>query len=116
MGYTPTVWQTGDIVTSEKLNKIENGIADAVGVLVVTMSGDSMTTDKTWQEIYDALAARKEVVLVMSVDTEEQKLEYRDRVISASYPDEQGGVNPYSITTQDGSVYVASADDYLSMA
>ena len=31
MAYTPTEWQSGDIVTSEKLNKIENGIAGAGG-------------------------------------------------------------------------------------
>lgn len=28
MSYTPTVWKTGDIVSSPKLNKIENAIAD----------------------------------------------------------------------------------------
>lgn len=27
--YIPTVWQTGDIITAEKLNKIEDGIAGA---------------------------------------------------------------------------------------
>lgn len=31
MAYTPTEWQSGDIVTSAKLNKIEQGIADAGG-------------------------------------------------------------------------------------
>lgn len=30
MAYTPTVWVKGDKVTSERLNKIENGIADKV--------------------------------------------------------------------------------------
>lgn len=28
MSYTPTTWKTGDTVSSTKLNKIENGIAD----------------------------------------------------------------------------------------
>ena len=28
MAYTPTEWQTGDIVTAEKLNKIEGGIEE----------------------------------------------------------------------------------------
>lgn len=27
MSYTPTVWQNGDVITAEKLNHIENGIA-----------------------------------------------------------------------------------------
>ena len=26
MSYTPTTWETGDTITSEKLNKIESGI------------------------------------------------------------------------------------------
>jgi hypothetical protein len=31
MSYTPTVWKSGDVISSEKLNKIENGI-EAVGI------------------------------------------------------------------------------------
>lgn len=31
MAYEPTVWKTGDIVSSERLNKIEEGIANAGG-------------------------------------------------------------------------------------
>lgn len=43
MAYTPTEWQSGDIVTSAKLNKIEQGIADASGgggVLIATLRAD----------------------------------------------------------------------------
>ena len=31
MSYTPTVWQTGDTITAEKLNKLENGVASGGG-------------------------------------------------------------------------------------
>lgn len=31
MAYEPTEWECGDVVTAEKLNKIENGIANADG-------------------------------------------------------------------------------------
>ena len=31
MAYTPTTWNNGDIITAEKLNKIENGVAQAGG-------------------------------------------------------------------------------------
>lgn len=55
--YVPTEWQTGDIVTSEKLNKIEQGVARA-GVLVCNMVVDedngAYRLDHTWQEIADA--------------------------------------------------------------
>lgn len=35
MAYTPTTWATGDIVTAEKLNKLERGVADAGGYPVI---------------------------------------------------------------------------------
>ena len=52
MSYTPTNWATGDVITAEKLNKLEQGVASGGGVLIVT--GTNGTLDKTWQEIYDA--------------------------------------------------------------
>ena len=71
MSYEPTVWQSGDIVTAEKLNKLENGVAGSgggagSGVMIVDVEfgepeeeGDQppSTLNKTWQEIYDAMAA-----------------------------------------------------------
>lgn len=53
MSYTPTVWKAGDTVTSTKLNKLENGIANN-GILVANINYDTQGLDKTWQEIYDA--------------------------------------------------------------
>lgn len=57
MAYTPTTWVTGDTVTATKLNKIENGIANAGSALIcnATNSGQNYVLDKTAQEIYDAL-------------------------------------------------------------
>lgn len=57
MSYTPNTWKSGDVVTSAKLNNIEQGIANASsGLLIVKASedGDTVTLDKTWQEIHDA--------------------------------------------------------------
>lgn len=53
MSYTPTEWKKGDKVTSAKLNKLEQGVADA-GVLVVNYDVATDALDKTWQEIADA--------------------------------------------------------------
>ena len=63
MAYTPTTWATGDVVTSEKLNKMETGINNN-GLFVVTFtlndydSGSAIsgsgTADKTMAEIYQA--------------------------------------------------------------
>lgn len=53
MSYEPTVWATGDVITSTKLNKLENGLAEASGggtgggVLVVNLTyEDTGTADK----------------------------------------------------------------------
>lgn len=62
MAYTPTEWKKGDIVTSEKLNKLENGVA-AGGVLVVSVDAETGALDKTYAEIVGAtLAVLKTVV------------------------------------------------------
>ena len=39
MAYTPTVWTSGDIVTSTKLNKLENGVANASAKELPAVSG-----------------------------------------------------------------------------
>ena len=56
MAYEPTVWKSGDVVTSAKLNNIENGIASAVlkANANIDQQTGAMTLDKTWQEILDA--------------------------------------------------------------
>lgn len=64
MSYTPTEWKTGDVITADKLNNIEQGIVDA-GVLVVTFSmPDPYTTtaDKTYEEIVSAIESGKAVI------------------------------------------------------
>ena len=55
MSYTPTNWKAGDTVTSAKLNKMEQGIADGMLVVrITTEDGATFTMDKTWQQIYNA--------------------------------------------------------------
>ena len=57
--YEPTNWKTGDVVTSAKLNKLEQGVANS-GVVVhitITQEGNTITytLDKTYRQIKDAL-------------------------------------------------------------
>lgn len=57
MAYTKNTWVTGDIVTSAKLNHMEDGIANAGGLVVAIDWDDTLETtilDKTWQEIHNA--------------------------------------------------------------
>lgn len=58
MPYTPTNWRTGDIVSSEKLNNIESGLAN-IGTAWFEVQRSSLqpyTLNKTAQEICDAVA------------------------------------------------------------
>lgn len=56
MSYTKQNWNSGDVITAEKLNKIENGVENSNSVLIIhRISGDGgYALDKTWKEIHDA--------------------------------------------------------------
>lgn len=58
MSYEKNTWNKGDVITANKLNHMEDGIADGGGMLIAhgTISGNTVTLDHTWQEINDALA------------------------------------------------------------
>ena len=70
MAYTPTEWNTGDIVTAEKLNKLEGGIVSASGSggsLIVNATLDqatmTVTLDKTTADLINAVNDRLSVIL-----------------------------------------------------
>lgn len=48
MGYIPTEWQTGDVITAEKLNKAEEGIAAASMKLVVIDANQKDASNKIY--------------------------------------------------------------------
>lgn len=60
MSYTPNTWKSGDVVTSAKLNKLEQGVANASGgssgggVLFVTV-GENNICDKSYNDIKTAI-------------------------------------------------------------
>ena len=54
MSYEPTTWKAGDTVTSAKLNKMEQGIANHNAVeIIIDYANTTITLNKTWQEIWD---------------------------------------------------------------
>ena len=58
--YEKQTWATGDVITEEKLNHMEDGISNAGGVMVV--NENDVTLDKTWKEIYDAYISGMKVL------------------------------------------------------
>lgn len=64
MNYEPTNWQSGDTVTAEKLNHIEQGIVGGGGVVVTAeYRQGEITYDVTAEEAYEALKSGKRVVV-----------------------------------------------------
>ena len=89
MAYTPTVWQAGDTVTVSKLNKIEQGIADAGSsggsisnndmiIPVFTKNGATYTCDMTFAEIATEVSNGKKLAgcVVAEVLNGQVSLEY----------------------------------------
>ena len=70
MAYEKQTWNTGDIITAEKLNHMEDGIngnTDSASGLVlhITQVGNTeMRLDKTYSEILSAMLSGTYVVLV----------------------------------------------------
>ena len=67
MAYEPTNWKDGDLVTSAKLNKIEQGIADAISSPYFIVGDDpnnSWKLNRTYKEVEDAFLAGKIPIFV----------------------------------------------------
>ena len=60
MAYTPNNWKDGDVITAEKMNKIEN----AVSPLIITLTGETTSNGQpyvnaTADDVLAALEAGK---------------------------------------------------------
>lgn len=79
MSYEPTNWKDGDLVTSAKLNKMEQGIANGVNFEVINMEmtlnqetfSYSFSLDKTAGEIIDILKSGKHILVISTPDMSE---------------------------------------------
>lgn len=89
MAYTPTEWQIGDVITAEKLNKAERGIAEASPVIVeITPTGESTASaNMTGSEVYRLLAGGYPVQFHIVSDDGDK----RERVL---LPTEYSNENP----------------------
>ena len=70
MSYTKTTWKTGDVITAEKLNNIENeleALDDRVFIVNIDAEDNSgtitATADKTRQEMSAAVDAWKRIII-----------------------------------------------------
>lgn len=75
MAYEKTTWSTGDVVTAEKLNKLEDGVqnvGDSTFVVNVEFGVNGFICDKTWAEILNAGTNGESIVLVLKGANEVQ--------------------------------------------
>ena len=69
MSYTKQTWQNGDVITAEKLNHMEDGIADS-NMLVIhatySEEGDEYNTDITFSTAKQAVLNGLNAVLIVT--------------------------------------------------
>lgn len=116
MAYEPTVWKTGDVVTSEKLNKIENELANGGGgTYFVLMTEDDNTVDKTAGEIWDAMRSNCVKFVRVEEDADYHAMGFWD-LIDAGYAESGSDIGYQFRICKNGGIpqylVAATADDY----
>ena len=115
MAYQKNTWETGDTITAEKLNHMEDGIAGAGGgdSSNVFVRNNEGALDKTWQQIADAIMSEAMCYLVEGNITDRFGLSVLGYVTNIMGDGESYSVTTYSFWDSETIVYVAtSADDY----
>ncbi len=106
MSYTKQTWANGDVITADKLNHIEDGLADNSTELVVHAINhpeDEVTVlDKTFGEIRTAVNNGRMVKIVRNVSDEEYTGVTVGYLVSMNYEIYSNGVN--------GSIYAGEAN------
>lgn len=89
MAYNKTTWANGDVITAEKLNNIEQGIADSNDVVYINYTDDNekgehrLSCDVDFSDIYSAFTNSK-TIIVKYQNHLYQLYEATDQVVSFS--------------------------------
>ena len=87
MSYTPTEWKTGDVVTAEKLNKLENGIIS--GTVYMPINYDAETEQYSIEASYNDLMSMIEngqsVFGIMDTDNAPEGTVMKELFLIAGY-------------------------------
>lgn len=111
MTYEPTTWKSGDVVTSAKLNKLENGVAAAGGMFVMheTVVEGTATLDANYNQVSAAIEAGQLPVILKGNKYGGFDILYVDSTVAQA--------QNYGITVGKTSFYAAkSATDLLTAA
>ena len=85
MSYEKHTWETGETITAEKLNNLENGVASFSGGIMIinavaAKNGSSyiVTADKTYEDVMAAYNEGKMIIVRGKVDFEGIGEDYQD--------------------------------------
>lgn len=79
MAYEKQNWQTGEVITADKLNHMEDGIGED-SVFIINVRGDApdsgtsyenVTSDKTASQIMDAYLSNKQIIVSFVENSDE---------------------------------------------
>lgn len=113
MSYEPTNWKTGDVVTSAKLNKLEQGVANGSGNVLVVEEEDGQLTE-TYTDIVDALHTTG---VILEIKTHDPELTALFRVVSYGYvqgEDEGESSDYYALEFFSGSAALFNSRYYVT--
>lgn len=109
MSYEKNTWQKGDVITANKLNHMEDGIAGGGGVIVHSDSDDVF--DKTWKEIHDAITSGACVIVTQTEDYGAGKYETTVEYIDL-FGEDPAEEYPYFVSSGGSSYYAKTENDY----
>lgn len=112
MTYEKTNWQTGDIITAEKLNKLENGVSNGGGIELVTATkeDDLITLNASWNDVYNAITSGKIVAYIKNDISSQGQMEMATiALVYCSYL-----MRASAETTEDTDTYIACFSATLS--
>ena len=101
MSYEPNTWATGDVITADKLNHIEQGISG----VVFHITAQDNTLDATYSEVKAALDAGRICIVKKSGESTIQL------VVSCYAID-----SDYYVTTENSTNYIADSLDGYPIA
>ena len=139
MSYTPTTWKKGDVITSAKLNKMEQGIANGGGGALIghvtwsdpadsgdisikggnTKNGGSApdpiaTLDVTPNDIINAMNSGKPVFIMNTSEWDSYDYLGCELIQAIQIDSGDGEPEVFRARTETYSYYAASADEYMT--
>ena len=117
MAYIPTEWETGDVITAVKLNKIEAALAFAYPVIArFTVEYSDLvpgttaygSCDRTFAELHEALSAHRPVNAYIDILSEDVVV--LSAILTPTSPGGDDQNVQFSTFALDGTVTVSLAD------